>query len=207
MTHKLEEPLDNLIASARTSTARKVSNGPPMSSSACGDAWAAGQYDGITIPPIPWKRVFEWRAANIQAAKDSAADHMYRHNLSRAIFRAWEQSVGPPPLVDDSSSDYHQDNDDDEDDGSTDTDDSHDDDYMERFMDKFCTKRIVVKIPQDESFRKKDSKMRYRLAEAIRDRYRRFLLTSSSMTLTQDGSEGRQLYRFYARCCAADGDA
>ena len=95
-----------------------------------------------TIPPIAWKRVFGWRAANIQAAKDSAADHMYRHNLRRAIFRAWEQFVGPPPLVDDSSSDYHQDNDDDEDDGSTDTDDSHDDDYMERFMDKFCTKTV-----------------------------------------------------------------
>ena len=130
MTHKLEEPLDNLIASARTSTARKVSNGPPMSSSACGDAWAAGQYDGITIPPIPWKRVFEWRAANIQAAKDSAADRLYCHHLSRAIFRAWAQLIGPPPLVD-SSSDDDDDNDDDEDDESTDTDDSHDDDYMD----------------------------------------------------------------------------
>ena len=58
-------------------------------------------------------------------------------------------------------------------------------------------------LQQDQSFRKKGSKMRYCLAEAVRDRYRRFLSTASSMTLTQDGSEGRQLYR----CCAADGDA
>ena len=58
-------------------------------------------------------------------------------------------------------------------------------------------------LQQDQSFRKKGSKMRYCLAEAVRDRYRRFLSTASSMTLTQDGSDGRQLYRF----CAAGGDA
>ena len=54
-------------------------------------------------------------------------------------------------------------------------------------------------VPEQEaSFRKKGRQIQYCLAEACRDQLRQFLRGATSMTLSQDGSKGRQLARFTA---------
>ena len=76
-----------------------------------------------SMPYKAWRRVFEWRATSIEAAKYEAAVHHYNRGLMKSYLREWCENVGPPSLISSSEGDdYDHDDDDNDDDSSTDED-------------------------------------------------------------------------------------
>ena len=75
------------------------------------------------MPYKAWRRAFEWRKTNIEAAKNAAVDRRYERRLMRAFLTQWCKELEPPELI--SSSEcgeiYHG-NDDNDDDSSSDED-------------------------------------------------------------------------------------
>jgi len=62
-----------------------------------------------------------------------------------------------------------------------------------------CHSSALGDVPtQDSRFRTKSRRIEFCLAESCRDQLRSFMRQASSMTLSQDGSKGRQLSRFTA---------